>query len=106
MWEFCSFHSKENDFPLQRLLKEYKRDLMMSLPTFFIVFHQFCIFLKDNKTHCHISEKKAYWLDFCLTLYFNVFIFEEEWDLDEIFFRDFTSCNQNQHTRDFHYLLG
>lgn len=61
VWEFYSFHCKDNDSSLQRLLKENKRHLMMSLPiTFLIVFHQSCIFLKDSKTRCHTSEKKVY----------------------------------------------
>lgn len=55
-WEFCSFHCKDNGFPLQRLLKENESDLMMSFPiTLWSEFYQFCIILKDSKSHCQGS---------------------------------------------------
>lgn len=60
--KFYSFHCEDYDLPLQRLLKENKRDITMSSPIrFLIVFHQsWFFFLKDSKTCCHIFEKKAY----------------------------------------------
>lgn len=97
VWKSCSFHCKDNDLPLQRLLKENKCyhqkhfDYISSILVFF--------FWKTVKLVATYLKRKHIAKPFALSYSLMSFIFGRECDLDEIFLNDFTSYHQNQHAR-------